>query len=535
MDGSRRRADPVSGTSMVCDDAPWLRHRPASLERWDRDDADDSGQQSIPVSSVVYPIDIFVTFDTGADYDKRTALHLAASEGHTNIIEYLLSRHADVSPVDRTGGTPLSDAIRHKQLEAQRILAKAGASVPHDDDAAAELCRLAFEGDLDEMKILVENGLDVNLGDYDSRRALHLACCEERLGVIEYLLQIPGIDVSPVDRFGGTPLEDAIRENRHTVALLLEKHGAVRAHHPSLRGKYEHLDDVRRRRKEERGKTEAKAAWEQTNVARIADALGSIIKPLSQQNKRLQDSIQALIINTHPRNWKSKKAISHGPQIDVRDACSDVFIGSFRKYMREEEHAEHMLNCYMNCMAFGTTPSYDGLSSLLTDYIGHGARREIITVQKFVDPLQKCLDERETSILTTPPYDILKPICIELEEQLMIYLKRWLKSAQFKEVINSKQGKIWRILKLCQAVAEQTDDIVADTMAKLKSVADDNALTCIFGERSERIRTLQKALTRHVTTMKSIRKFAVDISIANKVLYERNQRRRRILGRTNMP
>lgn len=35
------------------------------------------------------------------DYDKRTALHLAASEGHAPIVELLLHYKADVNLIDR--------------------------------------------------------------------------------------------------------------------------------------------------------------------------------------------------------------------------------------------------------------------------------------------------------------------------------------------------------------------------------------------------------------------------------------------------
>lgn len=41
------------------------------------------------------------------DYDKRTALHLASSQGHLNIVEFLLDKGADVNCVDRMGFSPL--------------------------------------------------------------------------------------------------------------------------------------------------------------------------------------------------------------------------------------------------------------------------------------------------------------------------------------------------------------------------------------------------------------------------------------------
>ena len=47
-----------------------------------------------------------------ADYDKRTAMHLAASEGRVDCVKLLLSYWADVNPVDRINGTPLTDSIR---------------------------------------------------------------------------------------------------------------------------------------------------------------------------------------------------------------------------------------------------------------------------------------------------------------------------------------------------------------------------------------------------------------------------------------
>lgn len=50
------------------------------------------------------------------DYDKRTALHLAASEGHASIVELLIHYNANVNLQDRWQRTVSLDTISTKHF-----------------------------------------------------------------------------------------------------------------------------------------------------------------------------------------------------------------------------------------------------------------------------------------------------------------------------------------------------------------------------------------------------------------------------------
>ncbi|KAF3441343.1 hypothetical protein FNV43_RR15257 [Rhamnella rubrinervis] len=65
-----------------------------------------------------------------ADYDKRTALHLASCEGCTEIVVLLLEKGADVNSVDRWGRTPLSDARSFGHEKICKILEVNGGTDP---------------------------------------------------------------------------------------------------------------------------------------------------------------------------------------------------------------------------------------------------------------------------------------------------------------------------------------------------------------------------------------------------------------------
>lgn len=75
-------------------------------------------------------------------------------------------------------------------------------------------------GDISELKRLVAHGHDLDAADYDGRTPLHLACAEGQLDAVRYLLD-QKVGTTPEDRWGNTPLADAVRHERDTVRKLL--------------------------------------------------------------------------------------------------------------------------------------------------------------------------------------------------------------------------------------------------------------------------------------------------------------------------
>lgn len=63
------------------------------------------------------------------DYDKRTPLHLAASEGVVKLTQWLLENGAEVNALDRFNRTPLEEACRGRFTEVIKLMLPLNAKV----------------------------------------------------------------------------------------------------------------------------------------------------------------------------------------------------------------------------------------------------------------------------------------------------------------------------------------------------------------------------------------------------------------------
>lgn len=182
---------------------------------------------------------------TSADYDYRTAMHLAATEGHTETVRFLVSNagadlDAVVNAEDRWCGTPLGDAVHNGHDDCAEILeaagARAGATAHYGEDGAdddglivsPEAPRILFAASQNDVAYLVRDvarGEDILVADYDNRTAFHLAASNGHVDVCKYIItQAHGKPsaLAPRDRFGNTPLDDAKRGNFADLVAVIE-------------------------------------------------------------------------------------------------------------------------------------------------------------------------------------------------------------------------------------------------------------------------------------------------------------------------
>jgi len=196
------------------------------------------------------------------DSDKRTPLHNAVGyQGDSNIVELLVKNGADVNarcktwqyPADETYGvsnvTPLHIAASEGDTFVVRYLIKQGASVEACDQNNMTPLHWALfpdiDGNLSVVKILIKNGANVNAisKDFYSLRegwdqcrdsaeteekstALHLAIKYGSKKSVEFFIS-QGASVVIVDENGYTPLHRAAQLGQSDNVKILIKAGAI--------------------------------------------------------------------------------------------------------------------------------------------------------------------------------------------------------------------------------------------------------------------------------------------------------------------
>ncbi len=154
--------------------------------------------------------------------DKRTPIYIASQLGHTKIVEYLISKEANINMVAKEKQSPLAIAAKQDRGHIVKILIEAGADVEYVN-RTNPIHEAAKEGHLEVIKLLVELGnADVDSRTQKGETALAIATCKGFEEIVEYLL-LKGADVNSTDNMGNSPINEASSAN---IIKILIEHGA---------------------------------------------------------------------------------------------------------------------------------------------------------------------------------------------------------------------------------------------------------------------------------------------------------------------
>lgn len=109
------------------------------------------------------------------NYDGRTALHIAAREGHYDIVNYLLSFGVPVHVRDKNNRTALMEAVSSNRCDIIKILVKCGAYLTGEPSSIGNfLCHAATKDNVKNLESFRLAGASLELQDQHGRTPLHV-------------------------------------------------------------------------------------------------------------------------------------------------------------------------------------------------------------------------------------------------------------------------------------------------------------------------------------------------------------------------
>jgi ankyrin repeat protein len=158
--------------------------------------------------------------------DQVTPIHVAASEGHTDILSLLLEHGADLEGRGKFDGTPLHRVSLRGELDAGQTLLDRGAHInAREADSWTPLMMAAMGGQVEFARMLLKRGARIDSRSNYNEIPLHFAADENRIQVVRLLLE-HGADVYARDNSGRTPSQLASAKKLHEIVELLSEYGA---------------------------------------------------------------------------------------------------------------------------------------------------------------------------------------------------------------------------------------------------------------------------------------------------------------------
>ncbi|KAM8811895.1 uncharacterized protein ACNFOS_015023 [Eudromia elegans] len=164
------------------------------------------------------------------DKAKRTPLHLACANGHSEVVSYLVKNKCKLNLCDDDERTPLMKAVQCQQEECVAILLAHGADPDLVDDAGNTALHLAaLSSNTSVAGQLLQHSALLDARNEEGCTPLSLAVSEHQEEMVEFLLQ-KGADVHAGDQFERTPLMMAASGGKLNLMKLLLRYGADISH-----------------------------------------------------------------------------------------------------------------------------------------------------------------------------------------------------------------------------------------------------------------------------------------------------------------
>ncbi|XP_021346107.1 death-associated protein kinase 1-like isoform X2 [Mizuhopecten yessoensis] len=191
---------------------------------------------------------------TTANRHGETAVHMAASGGHTEVLKFLQAKGVDVGIQDKNGDSAVYWAARQGHLDVLRHLKdenvpfdtqnKSGESALHvaaryghaavveflcsagtnvnlqDNLGETALHSASWHGFLRIVTSLCSSGAKIDAANKEGETALHNAAARGYLDVVKILLEY-GAPVNQIDKRGGTALYLACNRRHSNIAMIL--------------------------------------------------------------------------------------------------------------------------------------------------------------------------------------------------------------------------------------------------------------------------------------------------------------------------